>query len=111
MLVKRRLRLGKKAKTEKEKGALDKYFSRITSENAHKALEEPSHSEDGDNAGSQPDDVMPDSRSGSLYTRSKISRFEIIESDHWSAERGGERGDGPGHPRQGGHPKCKITKI
>jgi len=44
---------------------LDRYFRRITSENAQKALEEPSHSEDGDNAGSHPDDVMPDSQSGS----------------------------------------------
>jgi len=26
-------------------------------------------------------------------------------------ERGGERGAGPGHPRQGGHRKSEITKI
>jgi len=46
--------LGKKAKTEKEKSALNKqaYFSRSTSENAQKVLEDPSHSEDDDNAGS-----------------------------------------------------------
>ena len=60
---------------------MDKYFSRITSENAQKALEKPSHCEDGKNAGSQPDDVMPDNQSGSLCTRSEISHFEIIESD------------------------------
>jgi len=39
---------------------LDTYFSRTTSENAQKALEEPNHSEDGDIAGSQSDDIMPD---------------------------------------------------
>ena len=38
-----------------------KYFNRTTSENAEKALEQPCHSEDGDNTGSQPDDFMPDS--------------------------------------------------
>jgi len=52
---------------------LDKYFSRITSENAQKALEESSHSEDGDNTGSQPDDIMPDGQSGSLCTRTEKS--------------------------------------
>jgi len=35
----------------------------------------------GDNAGSQPDDVMQDSHSGSLRTRSEMSHFEIVESD------------------------------
>jgi len=44
--------IGGKVKTEKQKDALDKYFSRITSENAQQALEEPSHSEAGDNAAS-----------------------------------------------------------
>jgi len=51
------------AKTEKEKGAFDKFFSKTTSENAQKALEEPSYSEDGNNTGRQSDDSMPDSRS------------------------------------------------
>ena len=60
---------------------MDRNFSRITSENAQKALEEPNRSEDGDNAGSQPDDVMPDSQSGSLCTRNEINHFEIVESD------------------------------
>jgi len=57
------------------------YFSRTTSENAQKVLEEPSHSEGGGNAGSQPDDVMPESQRGSLCIRSEISHFEIVESD------------------------------
>jgi len=36
--VRRRLKLGQtKAKAEKKKGALDKYFNRTTSENAQKA--------------------------------------------------------------------------
>jgi len=52
---------------------LDNYFRRITSENAQKAREEPSHSEDGNNAGSQSDDVMPDNQSGRLCTRSEKS--------------------------------------
>jgi len=81
VLVKRGLKLGKKNKTEKDKTTLNKYLSKTTSENAQKALEEPSHSEDGDNAGSQLDDVMPESQSGSLCTRSEISHFEIFESD------------------------------
>ena len=80
MLVKGGLKLGTKAKTEREKGGLDKYFSN-TSENAQKALEEPSHSEDDDNAGRQSDDTMPDSQSGSLCTRNVISHFEIVEPD------------------------------
>jgi len=37
--------------------------------------------ENGDNAGSQPIDVMQDSQSGSLRTRSEMSHFEIVESD------------------------------
>ena len=44
------------------------------------ALEVPRHSEDGDNAGSQPNDIMPDSQSGIFCTRSEISHFEN-ESD------------------------------
>jgi len=56
------------------------FFSRTTSENAQKAPEEPIHSEDGGNAGSQSDDIMPDSQSGSLCTRSEISHCEIVES-------------------------------
>jgi len=48
---------------------LNKYFSRTTSENAQKALEEPSPSEDSGNAGSQSDDVMPESQSGSMYEK------------------------------------------
>ena len=80
MLVNGGLKLGKTAKTEREKGGLDKYFSN-TSENVQKALEELSHSEDDDNAGSQSDDVMPDSQSRSLCTRSEISHFEIVKSE------------------------------
>jgi len=47
---------------------------------ASTAVEEPHHSENGDNVGSQPDDVMPGSESGSLCTRSEIIHFEIVES-------------------------------
>jgi len=39
-----------------------KYFNRTTSVNTEKALEQPCHSENGDNTGSQPDDFMPDSQ-------------------------------------------------
>jgi len=43
---------------------LDKYFNKTTSE---KAVEEAHHhSEDYDNVGSQPDDIMADSQSGRL---------------------------------------------
>jgi len=59
MAVKRELKLGKKAKSGKGKCVLDKYFNRTTSQNAQKAPEEPRHSEDDDNVGSQHDDVMP----------------------------------------------------
>jgi len=73
MLVKTGLKLGKKIKTEKEKGALDNHFCESTSENAINALEEPSHSEDDDNAGGKPVHVMSDGQSGSLCTRSEKS--------------------------------------
>jgi len=56
------------ANTEKEKGALDKGFSKTTSENAQKAPEEPSYSEDGDNASRQSDANMLDSQSRNLCT-------------------------------------------
>jgi len=39
----------KKAKTEKQKGALNSYFNKTASENAQEVLEKPHHSEDGNN--------------------------------------------------------------
>jgi len=51
--VKRRPKLGQtKTKSEKEKGALEKHFSRTTSEIAQNAQDEPHHSGDGDNVDS-----------------------------------------------------------
>ena len=50
MAVKRGLKLWqKKAKTEKQKGALNSYFNKTASENAQEVLEKPHHSEDGNN--------------------------------------------------------------
>jgi len=71
----------KKAKAEKEKSTLNKYFNRTTSKNAQKALEEPRHSEDGDNVGRQRGDVMPYGQDATLCTVSEIRHFEIVESD------------------------------
>ena len=65
----------------KEDRLLEKYFNRATSEYEEKALEEPHHSESCDNVSSQPDYIMPDSRRGSLCTRSEVSHFESVESD------------------------------
>ena len=56
-VIQKEAKARQKRPKEKEKSALDKYFTRLTSENAQEALEEPSHSDDGDNAGSQPMDV------------------------------------------------------
>jgi len=39
------------------------------------------HIEDGDNVGSQPGHVAPDSQSGSLCAGSGTSRFERVDSD------------------------------
>jgi len=47
----------------------------------HKTLDEPCHSEDGNNVGSQRDDCMSFSQSAILCRGSEISYFEIVESD------------------------------
>jgi len=41
----------------------------------------PHHIKDGDNVGSQPGHVTPDSQSGSLCMGSDTSRFESVDSD------------------------------
>ena len=41
----------------------------------------PHYDEDGENIGSQPGYVAPDSQSGSLCTGSDVSRFESVDSD------------------------------
>ena len=64
---------------------MNKYFSRTTAANAQKALEELNHSEDGDNAGNQPHNIMSDSLSGRLCTRSEVSHLVIVESDRKKA--------------------------
>jgi len=46
-----------------------------------KALEEPHHNENCDNVSSRTDDIMPDSRRGSLCTRSEVDHFESVESE------------------------------
>jgi len=55
-----------------------------------------------------PADKILQQRSSSL-----VAGYDVINSTiQWRAEGGGgERGAGPGHPRQGGHPESKITKI
>jgi len=34
--------------------------------------------------------------------------FPLCKHNQWRAEMGGERGDGPGHPRQGGIQRVKL---
>jgi len=56
-------------------------FNRTTSQNRKSSRRAIAyHNEDGDNMGSQPDD-MPDNQSGTLCTGSKISYFKNVESD------------------------------
>ena len=70
MAVKRGLELRQKRPNPKNRKVrwTSAFFNRTTSESAKEVLEESHHSEDGDNLGSQPDDVMPDSQNGGLCT-------------------------------------------
>ena len=91
MLPKKGLKLGKKGQSRKRKRFSEQvYFSRTSAENAQKALEELSHSEAGDNVGSQPHNIMSDSQSGRLCTRSEVSRLVIVESDRKEASASDE---------------------
>jgi len=58
---------------------LDRYLTELP-HRTEKTPEEPYHSEDGDNIGSQPDD-MPDNQSGTLCAGSEVSRFKNVASD------------------------------
>ena len=72
----------KRSKQKKESFVGQEFsFDRTTSRDAQKALEQPHHSEDGDNVRSQRDVAMPYSQSATLCTGSEISHFEIVESD------------------------------
>jgi len=77
VLVTRGLNLGKKRSKQKKRKV---HWTSILVEPPQKMCKN-SRKAIGDNAGSQSDDVMQDSQSGSLRTRSEMSHFEIVESD------------------------------
>ena len=70
---KKRLKQGKKGRSRKTERCVEQVFLQNYLRKYIKTLEESHHSEDGDNVGSQPDDVMPEIQSG--RTGSAIRRL------------------------------------